>query len=151
MTKKKIGLERRPAHIDEVAARLERKALRDAAEARAAMARRKQGAKRARALEDALTAVNEGRAPSIAGCTDVGVIHVVDPHDKVLAVRPKLTNLRDDPIGLMHRRKQLGEKHEAEVRLKAARHLQALYEISEIGGARGIDPTKPIVSRGSAK
>jgi hypothetical protein len=56
--------------------------------------------------------------------------------------------LRDDPVGRMARRGHLGDKEETDSRLKAAHKWQALYEKSEIGGARGIDPSKDVVDGG---
>src|SRR5262249_46287597 len=66
---------------------------------------------------------------------------------------PKVRALRTDPIGRMHQRKHLHRANEtddanANLRLKAARRWQALYEVAEIGGARAIDTTRDVVDGG---
>lgn len=52
-------------------------------------------------------------------------------------------SLRDDPIGAMHARGQIGEAPFA-----AARHWQRCYEAVEIAGARAIDISKEAVDGG---
>jgi hypothetical protein len=121
---------------------------------------RKQRALREEAQQNAALAVLEGRTPSLKNLDDVTIVHVVDPHDeaqfhdgklaKAPPARAKLVTLRDDPVGRMHRRGQLGEGADSDVRLKAARHVQTLYEASELGAVRGIDPVKDKVDGGGA-
>lgn len=55
---------------------------------------------------------------------------------------------RDDPVGRMARRRQLGGPEETDTRLKAAREYQAISERAEIGGAKAIDPGKEVVDGG---
>jgi hypothetical protein len=111
------------------------------------------------AMQKAAGAVLEGRTPSLKHIgRDVTVLHVVDPgeqqefrdgkREKAPAARAKLFALRDDPIGRMHRRNYLGEGADGLTRLQAARHLQSLYELAEIGSVKGIDPAKDKVDGG---
>jgi hypothetical protein len=111
--------------------------------------KRKQARAAEKLLETALADVAERRVPYINGRDDLGVHYVSDPHDANGEVRAKIVNLRDDPVGQMAKRGQLGDSiTETEMRLKAARRWQRLYELAEIGGARGIDPTRDIVDGG---
>jgi|HubBroStandDraft_5_1064220.scaffolds.fasta_scaffold124362_3 hypothetical protein len=96
-------------------------------------------------FESAINAVREGCTPQVTG--HYGTLDVPDPHEDG-KVRTKIVNLRDDPIGLMHKRGQLGSQAECTARLKAARAWQRLYELAEIGGACGIDPTRDVVDGG---
>lgn len=52
-------------------------------------------------------------------------------------------SIRDDPLGRLHARGQVDE-----AQYQAGRRWQALYEAVEIGGARGIDPTREAVDGG---
>lgn len=143
--------------VSDIADRIAARLARDAGEQAVAVKLRKGERKRDRAIDEALGAVREGRNPSLDALpADIGIVSVIDPDDEVVAAkgktvaraRVKLVALRDDPVGLMQRRKQLGEPDDAMLRIKAARHLQALYEAAEIGGARAIDPCKDVVSGG---
>lgn len=149
----------RSRSIDAIAERLERSADRAAAEQIVTMRRRKADKKHAAIADEAFTAVQGGRKPDLTGHDALGVVHVVDPFEEAKASSkgqgappplPKLVALRDDPVGQMHKRGQLDGDASgvADVRLKAARYLQALYEIVEIGGAKAMDPGKPVISGG---
>lgn len=110
-------------------------------------------------LDAALEAVLQGQVPCVVGAGDRhGTIAVEDPYEQrqpgARAIRRlKLTSLRDDPIGRMYRRRQLEcdadrDEADAEARFRSARIWQALYEASEIGGARAIDITRDFVDGG---
>lgn len=62
-----------------------------------------------------------------------------DRNDRILVTR----SIRDDPLGRLHARSQIDE-----VQYLAGRRWQALYEAVEIGGARGVDPTREAVDGG---
>lgn len=55
-----------------------------------------------------------------------------------------LRSLRDDPLARMHVRGQIDD-----AQMAAGRHWQHSYEIAEICGATGIDPTRDYVDGGS--
>jgi hypothetical protein len=55
-------------------------------------------------------------------------------------MRLRVVSLRDDPVGQLAKRGQLGKGQIRDDRLAAARIWQAYFEKAEIGGARGIDP-----------
>lgn len=150
--------------FDAVAARLEAKSERDEGNATEQKRRHKLFGKSERKRELALASAQENRRPDIEDCDDLGVIRIEDPAEseqlvrvgrgqpmrvKVKAkLRERVVALRDDPIGQMAKRGQLGDGDESDLRLKAARQWQALHEAAEIGGARGIDPTRDIVDGG---
>jgi hypothetical protein len=158
--------------IDAIADRVAQSQQRQGEEAATDRSRRRKQSRSAAQLADALDAVQAGKAPQIIGSGDFGIVSVVDPFEEgVVADRKrndpyfdqpgrtpysgeKLKVVRLDPIGRMHSRKQLRRDNEddnanADLRLKAARRWQALYEAAEIGGARGIDPTKDTVDGGT--
>jgi len=127
--------------------------------------RRRKDAKRSEnILEAALEAAAVNHEPYINGAEYLGTLEVPDPLEeqeiiragrghfvrtkKDAPLRTRVISLRNDPIGQMAKRGQLGCGAERDVRLRAARHWQRLYEIAEIGGARGIDPTKDSVDGG---
>lgn len=134
---------------DRVATRLEAADKRREQETAEQKKRRKLLSKRDRELEEVLEAVREGRTPRINGGDELGTLNVpdVDEHGR-MGVFTKVVNLRDDPVGQMAKRGHLGVGEERDIRLKAARHWQRLYEQAEIGGARGIDPTRDVVDGG---
>jgi hypothetical protein len=111
-----------------------------------------------RSYQDAAIAVLEGRQPSLKNLAGASILHVVDPHEndqfhagwlpRPPRPRPKLVNLRDDPVGVMHRRGHLGEAADAEIRLQAARRLEAIYEHAAIGALQAIDPGKDVIDGG---
>lgn len=150
--------------FDAIVERLEKRA----AASSEAVAEQKQRARREsvaeRALAQALAAVLENRRPDVDDSL-LGVIIVPDPAeaDSLVLIgrgppmriknasaklRVRVTSLRDDPIGRLAKHKRLGEGQERDDRLLAARSWQALYERAEIGGARGLDPSKDIVDGG---
>lgn len=75
----------------------------------------------------------------------VSALNIADPfspsdrNDRILVTR----SIRDDPLGRLHARGQIDE-----AQYLAGRRWQALYEAVEIGGARGIDPTREAVDGG---
>lgn len=77
---------------------------------------------------------------------DVASLVVVDPDQSRLdrVDHARVTrSIRDDPLGRLHARGQIDE-----AQYQAGRRWQALYEAVEIGGARGIDPTREAVDGG---
>lgn len=149
--------------VVDIADRLEAKAERDALEHETTRDRRRIDRLRADAELAAVQAVMQNDEPRLTSHQqDIGVLHIVDPTERARVQetrkgaappRAKLVALRDDPVGQMHKRGHLngsrGEvKEVADMRLRAARELQALYEIVEIGGARAMDPGKPAISGG---
>lgn len=136
--------------IDEIADRLNATLDRHTKETELKTRRRKENRRTERAFEDALIAVREGREPYINGGDNLGTLDGVPDVDKHghPGLFTKIVNLRDDPVGQMAKRGQLGTMAERACRLKAARYWQRLYEMAEIGGARGIDPTREPVDGG---
>ena len=126
--------------------------------------RRKEAKKNENILRAALEAAAMDRTPHVNGNEYLGTLDVEDPLEEQETVRagrgyflrkkqnaPRRTrviSLRDDPIGRMAKRGQLGEDAERDIRLKTARHWQRLYEQAEIGGARGRDPMSQRISGG---
>jgi hypothetical protein len=143
-----------PIDIDAIAIRVEARVALDEAEAEAAHDLAKKRAKASTASGRAFRAVIEGGAPSLKGLPDFGVKRIVDPFEAAevrngkrdpvtLKVRTKLTSLRDDPVGRMERRNQI-----TPLQCEAARVYQGWLAAAEIGGARGIDPTRERVDGG---
>jgi hypothetical protein len=114
--------------------------------------------------DDALAAARENRNPKVDDSDHLGTIAVDDPNEALRLVqigagapmkvrvqslpRLRVVSLRDDPVGRMAKRGQLGDTAETKSRLQAAREWQTIYERAEIGGARGIDPTRDHVDGG---
>jgi hypothetical protein len=151
--------------LDGVANRLIAKAERDASETAEQKKRRKLDKKAANRHEEALLAARENRRPNVDEIEDFDIRRVEDPNEAVrlehvgegppmrvpVKARPRyrIVALRDDPIGQMAKRRQLGnDVDDVEDRLAAARKWQELHEHAEIGGARGIDPSRDIVDGG---
>jgi hypothetical protein len=106
------------------------------------------------ARERAFDQVRAGQHPSLKGTGDLGIVHVHDPFELAEVIdgkrdpkdakpRAKLTNLRDDPVGLLHRRGQVSD-----LQLAGARTWQAYHDAAAIGGARAIDPAREKVDGG---
>jgi hypothetical protein len=140
---------------------------RQAQEAKDNKRRRKVQKKRDQTREAALAAVDGNRTPrDLDQCDDLDVRSILDPNEAEILVRigkgppmrmknhearprGRVVSLRDDLIGRMAKRRQLGENEtETSERLAAARELQRYYERATIGGARGIDPSRDIVDGG---
>jgi hypothetical protein len=66
--------------------------------------------------------------------------HALDPGEKIVVMR----SLRDDPLGAMHARRQIGE-----AQFRAGRHWQHAREICELGGLRSLDLARIRVDGGS--
>jgi hypothetical protein len=127
-------------------------------------AQRRKALKMEKILQDALEAVAANRTPYLNGSEHLGTLEVPDPLEEQEIIRAgrghfvrrrahtprrtRVVSLRDDPIGQMAHRGQLGNPAETDFRLKAARLWQRYYEVAEIGGARGIDPTRDVVDGG---
>lgn len=148
------ALERKPARIEDIAERLEKRAELDKADARQRKDRRKSAERVASGIDKAAQRVREGNRPQIDDLADVGTIAVVDPDEAIevmngkrapdkLRKRVKLTSLRDDPVGRMHARDQINDEQ-----IEAARRYQAWLHQAEIGGAKGIDPSRMRVDGG---
>jgi hypothetical protein len=72
----------------------------------------------------------------------VGPVIVEDPYEaggKIVAFR----SLRDDTLAYMHQHKQIDD-----AQFRAGRDWQRDLELSEVGGAKAIDPTKEAVDGG---
>jgi hypothetical protein len=99
--------------------------------------------RRARVASAQLVKIHDRRATETAENLHLGTITVDDPYgsafDKIVVFR----NLRDDPLAAMHDRHQVND-----AQFFAGRHWQKCYELSELGGARAIDPTKESVDGG---
>jgi hypothetical protein len=106
-------------------------------------------ARRSLILDRALADVAERRTPNLNGRDDLGIVHVPDPDAENCEIRAKVVNYRDDPLGQMAARGQLGNEAETAVRLGAGRKWQKYYERAEIGGAKAIDPSKPYIDGGA--
>jgi len=140
--------------IDEIADRLEAAEARRAKEADIKKRRRKDAKRSEDILQAALKAAAANRQPYINGSNSLGILEAEDPLEEYEVIRAgrghfvrkrknaprhmRIISLRDDPIGQMAKRGQLGTGAERDVRLKAARYWQGLYERAEIGGARGM-------------
>lgn len=86
--------------------------------------------------------VHDRQAKDLLRNAKVVPVEVEDPYEpgaKILAIR----STRDDPIADM-----LARGHIDQCEFETARHWQRLYEGAEIGGARGIDPSKEAVDGG---
>jgi hypothetical protein len=111
-------------------------------------------------LESALAAVMSGGVPDVSGDDTLGLVEVVDPFEEAewldgrRASRPhkvkKVQNLRGDPLGLMHARRQLNSERgdDGEARYQAGRQWQRDYEAAEISNLRAIDFTRDVVDGG---
>jgi hypothetical protein len=151
--------------VDVVADRLEQREARREEETAEQKKRRKLEISHERALSHALEAAHFNQRPNLAEVDDYDAIAIVDPNEaeelvlvgkgppmRIKPVRPKMrmrvVALRDDPIGRLAKRRMLGEGDDRDDRLRAARIWQAYYERAEIGGARGIDPSRDVVDGG---
>ena len=86
--------------------------------------------------------VHDRRASDTNRNALVGTVVVDDPlaaFEKIVVFR----NLRDDPLAAMQTAGQVDT-----AQYYAGRHWQKCYELSEMGGARAIDPTKEAVDGG---
>ncbi len=144
--------------------RLEAQEARQKIEADAERDRRCAEMKTQTRLDQALIAAQHNIRPDVGGADDFDLIEIVDPMESVdlkyigrgapmitrraVEKQTRVISLRDDMIGRMHKRGDLGDDRERGLRLRAARFYEALYERSEIGGARGLDPMKDIVDGG---
>lgn len=133
---------------------------RQAEEAKINKRRRKDAEQETAMLQNALLDVSEGRSPYVNGGDNLGTIttRALGGNSDDEREYEKVINLRDDPVGQMHKRGQLRDngakdteeqRTKADTRLKAARRWQALFEQAVIGGAHGIDPGKDVVDGGS--
>lgn len=66
---------------------------------------------------------------------------VPDPHSSIGARVVVNASLRDDPLGRLFARKQIGEHQ-----FTAGRYIQGLFESVQIGGMQATDPSKEYVS-----
>ena len=147
--------------IDQIVERMEVAEIRNAKENETEKRRRKKAKHSDDTLEQALEAAKINRTPYVNGVENLGVLKVADPLEeqeiiragrghftvkkKNAPLRERVVSLRDDPVGRMAKRGQLGPPDERDVGLKAARHWQQFCEQSEIGFASGIDTTRDVV------
>ena len=164
-----LPIERRSlgdGELDEIADRLTARQERTDADGEQARLRTKTLTRSDAQREAALNAAANNERPNVADCDDLGTIEVVDPHEEAelehvgrgqpmmrrrrnVPRQIRVVSLRNDPVGLMAKRHQLGDDHdEAVFRLRVARLYEATYAQAEIGGARGLDPMKDIVDGG---
>lgn len=135
--------------VNTIADRLLARDERNEAEAAAVAERHDDMSKLTIAFEKATQAVQSGNNPKLKDLPDIGMTKIDDPWEvpfpgKPKSRRAKLTNLRDDPIGQMAKRKQIMAEQ-----LEAARKWQALHDTAaSIGGSRGIDPSAMKVDGG---
>jgi hypothetical protein len=127
-------------------------------------ARDKRSREAARARVFAAAASNN--RPDVSQCDDIDIKRVIDPSEGEELVhvgkgpplrmvnpnakeRLRVVSLRDDPVGQMARRGQLGsDAAQCNLRLAAAREWQRLHEAAEVGTLRGKDPTYEAVDGG---
>lgn len=74
--------------------------------------------------------------------TEVEIRDPYNPNDVITAVQ----NIRYDPLGSLKASKIIDE-----AQYQAGRRWQRDYELSQLGGARGIDPTRTKVDGGGAR
>lgn len=160
--------ERRSAadgELDAVAARVSVRQERSEKESDVARRRRKSQARAEKVLESALDAAAQNNYPDVEAAEDLGLVLVSDPDEaielelvgsgppmtrrKTTPLRHRVVSLREDVVGRMAKRGQLGmDETERDLRLRAARHYEATYARAEIGGARGINPMQDKVDGG---
>lgn len=84
------------------------------------------------------------RLAAVPAGIPTSIVVVDDPYggrgEKIKVVQA----IRDDPLAAMRAARQVDQ-----AQYTAGRHWQAAYELSEIGGARAIDPTKEAVDGGA--
>ena len=88
-------------------------------------------------------AIHDRRATELPANAVIGVVTIDDPYahgEHVSAV----VSLRDDPLGALWVRKQIDD-----AKYHAGRRWQRLYEASQIGDLRGMDPTRERVDSSS--
>ena len=86
--------------------------------------------------------IHDRLATDLVRNAEVGTVTVDDPYEvgaKIVAFR----SLRDDTLAYMHQHKQIDD-----AQLRGGRDWQRDCELSEVGGARAIDPTKEAVDGG---
>lgn len=127
------------ASYNEVAARLEKRSTLTESRDRELAVRYKLEKTESDILARARLAVQNGHRPEVKDLENFGSIDVADPMSG--RRERKVTALRDDPLGRMHKRKLV-----TDAQFAAGRRMQALYEAIEIGSVRGFDPTRAKVS-----
>ena len=88
------------------------------------------------------TAIHDRRATELPANAVIGVVTVDDPYARGEHVSA-VVSLRDDPLGALWVRKQIDD-----AKYHAGRRWQRLYEASQIGDLRGMDPTRERVDAG---
>jgi hypothetical protein len=86
--------------------------------------------------------IHDRKATDLTMNAQVGTVVVEDPYEaggKIVAFR----SLRDDTLATLHHHRQIDD-----AQLRGGRHWQKAYEMSEVGGAKAIDPTKEAVDGG---
>lgn len=99
--------------------------------------------RRARPVPIEAAKVHDRLATETAENLHLGTITVDDPYGSAFEKIVVFRNLRNDPLAAMH---DAGQVDQAQ--FVAGRHWQKCYEISELGGARAIDPTREAVDGG---
>jgi DNA polymerase III delta prime subunit len=150
--------------IDLIVERMTVIETRHAKEADIKKRQRKEAKRTEDVLDAALKSVAANHVPYINGVENLGTLKVADPLEeqeiiragrghfttkkKNAPLRERVVSLRNDPIGRMAKRGHLGRDEDRDIRLQVARHWQRFYERAEIGGAKGIDPTRDHVDGG---
>jgi len=148
--------------FDAIVERLEKRITRHDAEAGEQKDRRRSARRMEERLDDALAAVQENRRPDVDDASDLDISFVEDPNEAEQLVhvgkgppmrvraktklRARVRSIRDDPIGQMAKRKQLGK--DADVLLAAAREWQKYHEASTLGAGSGLNPFREAVDGG---
>jgi hypothetical protein len=104
------------------------------------MAKRK--LKRTITLAGQSAKIHDRKATDLTMNAQVGTVVVEDPYEaggKIVAFR----SLRDDTLAYMHQHRQIDD-----AQFRAGRDWQRDRELSEVGGAKAIDPTKEAVDGG---
>lgn len=95
--------------------------------------------------KDRAAFTHDRQARNIKINTSTAPIEVIDPHgekpgDTIITRR----QLRDDVIGALHAHKSLSD-----IQYKAAREMQRLYELCQLGSVQSVDTTKDHVDGGT--
>lgn len=148
--------------FDAIVERLEQRAARRDGEIAEQKTRRRSMRRAEERLDEALAAAQENRRPDVDDASDLDVAFVEDPNEAEQLVnvgkgppmrvraktklRARVRSVRDDPIGQMYKRRQLGK--DADVLLAAAREWQRYREVSTLGAGCGLNPFRESVDGG---
>jgi hypothetical protein len=126
----------------EIAVRLEKREAERANEISAQKKRKRRTRRGEEAEANLFRAIATGNRPSVAASEHFGVRQIDDPYGgprRVLAA----TLLRDDPLGRLHKRKQIDN-----AQMEAGRKWQEDWEETQTGAVRSLDPRREYVDGG---